>query len=76
MQGSVESFKGTFGFIRPDGKQDSVFVHFTGINGDGFRTLNAGDRVSFEVEQSDRGPVAYKVERIPPGSQAAIRRPR
>ena len=50
-----------FGFIeREDGGKD-VFVHHSGINSSGFRTLNEGDRVSFEIEEGQRGPSAKNV---------------
>jgi cold shock protein len=50
-----------YGFITPaDGSKD-IFVHFSAIQGEGFRTLNEGQEVSFEVEQSPRGPQAVRV---------------
>lgn len=50
-----------YGFIeRGDGKGD-VFVHFSAINGDGFRTLEEGQRVTFEVTQGQKGPQAANV---------------
>jgi len=64
-EGTVKWFddrKG-YGFIeRKDGKD--VFVHFSNIQGEGFKTLQEGDRVSFEVEESERGPQAVKVVRL------------
>ena len=52
-----------FGFIsKEDG--DDVFVHHTGIDGEGFKTLNQGDSVEFEIESSDRGPRAVSVKVI------------
>jgi len=61
-EGTVKWFddrKG-YGFIeRQDGKD--VFVHFSNIQADGFRSLEQGDKVSFEVEETDRGPQAVKV---------------
>jgi len=42
-----------FGFISQDNGND-VFVHYTGISGDGFKTLSDGDKVEFEIENSDR----------------------
>jgi CspA family cold shock protein len=38
-----------------------VFVHFSGINTDGFKTLNEGDQVTFEIEQGQKGPSAVNV---------------
>lgn len=51
-----------FGFIsREDGSD--VFVHFSAIQGDGFKTLEEGQAVTFDVEESDRGPQAANVEK-------------
>ena len=52
-----------FGFIEMDEGGD-VFVHYSGITGSGFKTLTEGERVRFEVEESDRGPKAMNVERV------------
>ena len=52
-----------FGFIEREDGED-LFVHHSAINMAGFRTLNEGDRVSFEVEESDRGPKAKNVMKI------------
>lgn len=49
-----------YGFISSDDGND-YFVHFSGIEGEGFKTLPEGSDVQFEVEQSDRGPRAIKV---------------
>ena len=52
-----------FGFIeQQDG--DDVFVHFSAINGTGFKTLDEGDSVAFDVEPGNRGPAAKNVVRI------------
>ncbi len=52
-----------FGFIvQEDG--DEVFVHFTGIEGEGYRTLYEGQQVEFEVEQTGKGPQAVHVIRL------------
>ncbi|WP_157052017.1 cold-shock protein, partial [Dellaglioa algida] len=51
-----------FGFItREDGSD--VFVHFSAIQGDGFKTLDEGQKVTFDVEDSDRGPQAVNVNK-------------
>ena len=52
-----------FGFIEREDGED-LFVHHTGINMPGFKTLSEGDRVSFEVEESDRGPKAKNVTKL------------
>jgi CspA family cold shock protein len=49
-----------YGFIEPEEGPD-VFVHHSGINSNGFRTLNEGDRVTFDIEQGKKGPAAVNV---------------
>ncbi len=49
-----------FGFIAQEDGPD-VFVHHSGINASGFRTLNEGDRVSFDIEKGQKGPSAVNV---------------
>ena len=65
LTGTVKWFdsKKGYGFITADNGQD-VFVHYTGIIGNGYRTLEEGDRVSFEITDSDKGLKAVEVERI------------
>ncbi len=50
-----------FGFIAPSDGGADVFVHFTAIIGDGFRTLSEGQNVNFEVEEGPKGPQAAQV---------------
>ena len=52
-----------FGFIEQEDGPD-LFVHHTAISATGFRTLNEGDQVSFEIEESDRGPKAKNVVKL------------
>lgn len=62
VQGTVKWFndqKG-YGFIKREDGSD-VFVHHTGINGSGFKTLREGDKVAFEIEQGRKGPAAVNV---------------
>jgi len=64
MQGTVKWFneaKG-YGFITTDEGND-VFVHFSAIQMDGFKTLSEGQRVQFEVVQGEKGPQAANVEK-------------
>jgi CspA family cold shock protein len=61
-KGSVKWFndrKG-YGFIEQEDGSD-VFVHHSGINGNGFKSLREGDQVSFDVEQGEKGPAAVNV---------------
>jgi cold shock protein len=61
--GTVKWFNNTkgFGFIAPAEGGEDVFVHFSAIQGDGYRTLNEGQNVSFEVEQGPKGLQATQV---------------
>jgi len=61
--GTVKWFNQTkgYGFIAPDDGGKDVFVHHTGIAGEGFKTLEDGARVEFEVRQGNKGPEAANV---------------
>ena len=63
-RGTVKWFNDSkgYGFIERDGGED-VFVHFTQIVGDGFRTLAEGEEVEFELKQTDKGLQAANVVR-------------
>ena len=50
-----------YGFITPDEGGRDLFVHFSGISGDGFRSLTEGAKVSYEEESGDKGPKAVNV---------------
>jgi CspA family cold shock protein len=52
-----------YGFIEQVDGPD-VFVHYTGIEGNGFKSVNEGDRVSFEIEESPKGPCAVNVSAV------------
>ncbi|AEB77018.1 cold-shock protein [Clostridium botulinum] len=52
-----------FGFISVEG-EDDVFVHFSAIQGDGFKTLEEGQKVEFEVTEGARGPQAANVVKL------------
>jgi len=51
-----------FGFITPDDGSKDVFVHFSAIASDGFRTLAEGQQVTFDVEDGPKGPQATNVQ--------------
>ena len=63
--GTVKWFNGSkgFGFIEREEGAD-VFVHFNAIQGDGYKSLDEGDKVQFEVEQGPKGPNAANVTKI------------
>ncbi len=63
MEGRVKWFneKKGYGFIERDQGSD-VFVHFSAIMGDGFKTLTEGQRVEFDVEEGQKGPQAKNVK--------------
>ena len=50
-----------FGFIAPDDGGKDLFVHFSNINANGFRTLTDGARVEYEAREGQKGPEAYNV---------------
>ena len=61
-RGKVKWFNSSkgFGFITRESGED-IFVHYSGIKGDGFRTLQEGDDVEFEIETTQKGPQAANV---------------
>jgi len=63
--GTVKWFsdKKGYGFIEQE-EGDDIFVHYSSINSSGFKSLSEGDRVTFNIEESDRGPVAKNVEKV------------
>jgi len=64
-QGTVKWFNADkgFGFIEVEGGSD-VFAHFSAIQGEGFKTLEEGQKVEFTIEEGNRGPQAANVEKI------------
>ncbi|WP_040951642.1 cold shock domain-containing protein [Gorillibacterium massiliense] len=65
MKGTVKWFNAEkgYGFIQVEGGED-VFVHFSAIQGDGFKTLDEGQEVEFEITQGNRGPQAANVTKF------------
>jgi len=65
LKGTVKWFNAEkgYGFIQVDGGDD-VFVHFSAIQGDGFKSLDEGQSVEFEIQQGNRGPQAANVVKL------------
>jgi CspA family cold shock protein len=65
-KGTVKWFNDAkgFGFIQADGHEKDIFVHHTAIKADGFRSLNQGEAVEFELVQGPKGPKAENVVRV------------
>ncbi|MGG4220531.1 cold shock domain-containing protein [Paenibacillus jamilae] len=65
MKGIVKWFNAEkgYGFIQVEGGED-VFVHFSAIQGDGFKTLEEGQEVEFEITEGNRGPQAANVIKL------------
>jgi CspA family cold shock protein len=65
MTGTVKWFNNAKGYgfiVRDDG--GDVFVHYSGITGDGFKSLNEGQKVQFEIKEGPKGPQAENVSAI------------
>jgi len=64
-EGTVKWFNDSkgFGFIQQEGGKD-VFVHHSAIQGEGFKSLSEGDRVSFDVVDGQKGPAAANVRKL------------
>ena len=69
--GSVKWFNDSkgYGFIQADGNERDVFVHYTAIQGDGFKTLAEGQKVAFELIEGPKGPQAMNVMKAIQGSE-------
>ncbi|MFH0947721.1 MAG: cold shock domain-containing protein [Elusimicrobiota bacterium] len=66
MRGKVKWFNDSkgYGFLAKDDGSGDVFVHFSSIGGDGFKSLAEGDAVEFDVVDSDKGPKAANVKKV------------
>ena len=64
-QGEIKWFNNAkgYGFVGHDGGAD-VFVHYSSIQADGYKSLNAGDKVHFDIIQGEKGPQADQVSRV------------
>jgi CspA family cold shock protein len=65
-KGTVKWFNDAkgYGFIQMEGSEQDIFVHHTSIKADGFRTLNQGEEVQFELTEGPKGPKAENVLRM------------
>jgi CspA family cold shock protein len=65
-RGTVKWFSAEkgYGFITPDDGTKDLFVHHTAIQADGFRTLNEGEKVEYDVTQGQKGPQATNVRKV------------
>lgn len=62
-KGTVKWFKNGYGFITDESGED-VFVHFSGINMDGYKSLEEGQKVEFELTEGAKGPQAINVNKL------------
>jgi len=67
-QGTVKWFNAEkgFGFATPDGGGPDVFIHYSMIAGEGYKALDEGERIDFEIEQGQKGPMAKDVRPVGP----------
>ncbi len=65
-QGTVKWFNDAkgYGFIEPDGADRDCFVHHSSIQGEGFKSLDEGERVEFDMVEGQKGPAAENVARV------------
>lgn len=79
-KGKVKWFSNVkgYGFIEKEGGGQDIFVHYASIQGEGYKTLEGGDEVTYEITQGEKGPQANQVVRLkkekketPPSAEAA-----
>jgi CspA family cold shock protein len=65
MRGKVKWFSNQkgYGFITPDAGGEDIFVHFSAIQGDGYKSLEEGQEVTFEIEKGPKGDAATNVQK-------------
>lgn len=65
IQGRVKWFNDAkgYGFVEASGIEKDVFVHYSAINGEGYKSLREGEEIEFDVEQGAKGPIAVNVIR-------------
>jgi len=66
LKGKVKWFNNQkgYGFLTKEDGSGDVFVHYSAVTGDGYKTLNEGDTVEFELVDSERGPKAANVQKV------------
>jgi CspA family cold shock protein len=66
IKGVVKWFSNSkgYGFITPENKDSDVFVHHSGINGEGYKTLEEGQKVEFEIVEGPKGRQAARVDKF------------
>lgn len=73
MRGRVKQFAHGYGFINTE-RGDSYFVHWTGIDAEGYKVLDPGEEVEFDITKSPKGPMAINVKKVYPREDGRKRR--
>lgn len=70
-KGKVKWFSNVkgYGFLEKEGETQDIFVHYSSIQGEGYKTLKEGEEVTFEITQGERGPQATNVTRTAKGKK-------